>query len=282
MSDSDPWFAQREGHEALPRQLNLKEISKELRAHVWKIYFDMFQEAKRSNYHTAWIDKGDEITELLYDFWIIRLHNPADEFSNNYADQLNRLKRIIMEGGYIPFLDFLEFTLRSPRVHRHRKGLIAAALENARAAYRIIENRVMPIATPEEGEALQRAFTDLQGANMAGPRAHLLNAGSSVVGGRFAESVRESIHAVEAAARLLEPSANTLEPALAKLARSGKIHGALKSGFASLYGFTSDEQGIRHALLEKAEADVDETDALFMLGACAAFVSYLVSRSRGA
>jgi hypothetical protein len=58
------------------------------------------------------------------------------------------------------------------------------------------------------------------------------------------------------------------------------IHGALKRGFTAIYGFTSDEQGIRHPLLEKEAPDVDEADALFMIGACSAFISYLINKSR--
>jgi hypothetical protein len=45
---------------------------------------------------------------------------------------------------------------------------------------------------------------------------------------------------------------------------------------------TSDEKGIRHPLLDDGTAKVDETDALFMLGACAAFVSYLINKARSA
>ncbi len=60
------------------------------------------------------------------------------------------------------------------------------------------------------------------------------------------------------------------------------IHGALKSGIKSIYGYTSNEQGIRHPLLEKDAPNVDESDALFMLSACAAFVSYLVGKARSA
>jgi len=60
------------------------------------------------------------------------------------------------------------------------------------------------------------------------------------------------------------------------------IHGAMKAAFNSLYGYTSDEQGIRHALLEAGAPAVDETDALFMMGACAAFVSYLINKARRA
>ena len=67
---------------------------------------------------------------------------------------------------------------------------------------------------------------------------------------------------------------------MAKLDAKVGIHGAMRAGFASLYGSTSDEKGIRHALLEVPAASVDKTDALFMIGACAAFVSYLINKSR--
>jgi hypothetical protein len=56
----------------------------------------------------------------------------------------------------------------------------------------------------------------------------------------------------------------------------------MKAGFNSLYGYTSDEQGIRHAHLNEPTAQPDETDALFMIGACAAFVSYLIGKARSA
>jgi hypothetical protein len=58
------------------------------------------------------------------------------------------------------------------------------------------------------------------------------------------------------------------------------MHPAMKKGFTSLYAYTSDEKGIRHALLDDRAAKVDEADALFMLGACAAFVSYLINKAR--
>jgi hypothetical protein len=67
-----------------------------------------------------------------------------------------------------------------------------------------------------------------------------------------------------------------------KLEKKVNIHGGLKAGFKSIYGYTSDQNGIRHPLLDEPEANVNETDALFMLGACAAFVSYLINKARSA
>jgi hypothetical protein len=91
--------------------------------------------------------------------------------------------------------------------------------------------------------------------------------------------VRDSIHAVEAVCRTLDPSAD-LSKALARLEQKISIHPAMRQGFKSLYAYTSDQGGIRHALLEGGEAKVDEADALFMIGACAAFVSYLLNKAR--
>ena len=55
------------------------------------------------------------------------------------------------------------------------------------------------------------------------------------------------------------------------------LHPALSSAFDKLYGYTSDEQGIRHALLDSS--NLQQEDAVFMLVSCSAFVSYLIAKS---
>ena len=57
-------------------------------------------------------------------------------------------------------------------------------------------------------------------------------------------------------------------------------HRALQEAFSKLYGYTNDENGIRHALLDEGAADVDLDDAVFMFGACASFAAYLVNRHK--
>lgn len=84
---------------------------------------------------------------------------------------------------------------------------------------------------------------------------------------------------MESVCRTLNPSAD-LSKALARLEQKISIHRGMTTGFTSLDGYTSDEGGLRHALLEAGEAKVDEAEALFMIGACAAFVSYLLNKAR--
>jgi hypothetical protein len=66
--------------------------------------------------------------------------------------------------------------------------------------------------------------------------------------------------------------------ALKNLEKLGiKLHPSLKIAFGKLYGYTSDQGGIRHSLLD--QSDVDFEDAKFMLVSCSAFVNLLKARS---
>ena len=50
------------------------------------------------------------------------------------------------------------------------------------------------------------------------------------------------------------------------------MHPAFKSGLEKIYGYTSDEHGIRHSLMDNPNLNID--DAKFMLVICSAFVNY--------
>ena len=54
------------------------------------------------------------------------------------------------------------------------------------------------------------------------------------------------------------------------------IHPAMEKSFLSLYGYTSDEDGIRHAMTD--EPNVTADDAKFMLISCSSFVNFLISK----
>jgi hypothetical protein len=59
----------------------------------------------------------------------------------------------------------------------------------------------------------------------------------------------------------------------------GRVCGANNHDAIQVRRYTSNEGGVGHALLED-EPKVDEADALFMLGTCAAFVSYVVNKAK--
>ncbi len=92
----------------------------------------------------------------------------------------------------------------------------------------------------------------------------------------YPNSVKESISAIEAMCNIILGKDNaTLGDALKQLEKQGvKIHGAMKTAFSSLYGYTSDKSGIRH------NSGIDENttfeEAKYMLVSCSAFLNYLM------
>jgi hypothetical protein len=276
-------FEQAEGIEPLPTQLQLGEMSPQLRALLWEgIYNSILETWTRDNMgDPGWLTPPWD--RIFYEKHVTRDHQPADEFFNRAEDLVKGLKSTFFEGDYAQILGFIQWLLRLPDCPYDLAGQLETALRTSRAAYSVYErDTIVPIGSDAERETLARAFADVGASEFGGARAHLPNAGSGLTAGKHGPSIRESIHAVEAVARVLEPRAQTLGPALSKLEKSVRIHPALGKGFGSLYGFTSDEKGIRHALLDEPVAQVDETDALYMLGSCAAFVSYLINKARQA
>jgi hypothetical protein len=79
------------------------------------------------------------------------------------------------------------------------------ALETSGAAYRLLDDgaTIVPITTEAERQTLNWAFSDLAASEFHGGRAHLRKAAQLLTAGKSADSIRESIHAVESVARRL-------------------------------------------------------------------------------
>ncbi len=276
-------FGQREGVNPIPKPLQLGELSPELRAALWAITYDSLSGSRQYPRMGGppWYDHPwDEILRVRH---VVVLHKPIDEFSEGCVYHDGPLKDLFFSGTYVEVFDFLEFVMRSEDCPSGFAEGVSAVLKHTLAAYIVIDGHyIFPTSTVEETKALETAFDDLKGDASGGARSHLLKAGKELNQGNFSASIRESIHAVESMCRAIVPEARALEPALRALEEGGQLHGALKKGFGALYGFTCDEQGIRHPLLDKNEADVDRESAVFMLGACASFLSYLVAKGRAA
>ena len=93
----------------------------------------------------------------------------------------------------------------------------------------------------------------------------------------YRNSVKESISAVEAVVRVLTGKPNITLGAGLKTLRQDSVHPALKKAWLEMYGWTSNESGIRHSLT--TSADTGLALARYMLVACSAFVNYLIARS---
>ena len=152
------------------------------------------------------------------------------------------------------------------------------ALEEEVSAYRFVEYFITEITSEEEIISIEDAIQNTD--KFKGAKKHLqtsLKLLSDRKNPDYRNSIKESISAVESICKIITGDKKaTLGKALGILGKKEKIHQSLKAGFDKFYGYTSDADGIRHALLD--EDNLSFFDAKFMLVSCSAFINYLIGK----
>lgn len=161
------------------------------------------------------------------------------------------------------------------------KAEINKILEEESVGYRFIGGTLAPISSSEEINSITSAIEDAKEKALYGTKKHIetalvLMAKKPIPD--YRNSIKESISSIESIAKQLTGEAGGgLEKAISKLDSVVHFHGAFKAGLLSLYGYTSDKNGIRHAILEETDIGFDE--AKFMLVTCSALVNFIISKA---
>lgn len=271
-------FSQAQGYEELPAPLKLEELSSEARTQIWNLlYFSLKRCEQRHEPYGASVNGAWE--RILRRMHCFHDNRALDDWSRDFDKNRRMLRDHIESAPFNHVFDRLQFIMRDRDCPLDFKSDLKRAFETCGLAYTIEKGpppTILPAVTREEGVVLVQSLQSLRKAGLGGSATHLRNAAQEIINRDSAAAIRESIHAVESVARQIDPKASkTLSPALKSLEKQGKLHPALKDALSKLYGYTSDEQGIRHALLEKTTSKAGMNEAVFMLGACASFASYL-------
>lgn len=226
--------------------------------------------------------KESNMHPLVLSLWLHYFKRPTDTIDQYWQECYARLRSYFFQAKWYEVYDFIEFVaMYGPE--RQRAKFIETAnsyLERENSAYRFVGNQIAEITSVEEIEAVEAALSITD--EFRGARTHL-SAALAMLSDRknpdFRNSIKESISAVESLARKIsKDESGTLGTILRELERSKKLHPALKSAFSSLYGYTSDAEGIRHSLLD--EGSLTKADAKFMLVCCSAFINYALDSIR--
>jgi len=261
--------------------IQLDSMDEELRVGLWNIYYlavvkrgePRSQHEGRSPFHSFYLR-----------LWAHYLKEPIDTMPIQYYLIAAEVKDYFNACQWYEVYDLIEFTVRNldGPYDEEFAILINPVLERELSGYRFISGQVVPISDENEIASIESALSSSDVPQSA--RVHLslaLEMLSSKTTPDYRNSIKESISAVESLAKSMTgDSQATLGSALSLIESQGKMHGALKRALSSLYGYTSDESGIRHALLE--ESTLSFADAKFMLVVCTAFVNYMVGKSAGA
>jgi len=273
-------FSEREGLKPLPSAYKLGELPYEARNEIKYIFSEELN--KFSGIHYG-CEPLPDWHKILKDFHVQFLELPVEVF---YPENIkSQLFGLLSQGTYNEVLDALEFFINHPILIQHSlRGSLSKLFERKQIAYMLIERDIntrifVPRTSKEEGVAYLRALQALDTDQFFGSRKSLVEAGYYLGKKEFNNSVRESIHAIESMIRVLTGDKSTkFSDGIRELGKKFSLHPALREGFVKLYGFSSDEDGVRHSSTQETES-VDEETAFYFLGSCSSFITLLIHKA---
>ena len=275
-------FSQRYGYELLPGPMRPGEISDDLRLEIWNTIYNLLtgNPAGLEGYIKPSMKNIARRT-------IGRFHKTTENsIPLDYQNIISAFELPIFNAEFNEVLDFLEIAIDELQDSNKFANRIKELFKKHGASYYLDTSKkpywFVQSASKEQGEATEQAILSLHKNKMNGATEHLRKAAEHINSRQYADSIADSIHAVESVARAIDPKANKdLSSALNSLEKAGMLnHRALKEALKKLYGYASDEEGIRHALVFKDTANVGLDEAIFMFGACASFAAYLTQKHR--
>ncbi|CAB1207441.1 AbiJ-NTD4 domain-containing protein [Acinetobacter bouvetii] len=278
-------FSEKYGYKPV-REVILKEkTSDELLNKIWNIItlyiFNKYEKSSNS------IEIGLLNNSNLNNFFGSLYHyqkKRIDQMPIYIIEAIDELDVIFFnEYEWYEIYDFLEFCLDAypfQDIKNHFIAEINRILEEENTAYRIIENKVIEITSEQEIQSIEEALANTN--PYSGVQQHL-NQALKLMSDRqnpdYRNSIKESISAVESICKIITNDEKaTLGKALKIVEDKFGLHPALKGSLSQLYGYTSDGDGIRHAMLE--ESNLTYIDAKFMLVACTNFINYLIEKTK--
>lgn len=267
-------FSRRNGYNTIAIQLECASdtLKRRIIASFYKQEFDTYDTTEWTNYTTGIEDMMIEMG-VPYEF-------PKNELIKRRNAEA--LQKFVFESKewYIIF-DFIERYLAVSE--KNTSATMAKEfnriLEDEVSAYRILDNLVVPITNKAELETVEEA----KNTPYDSVHTHITKALSLYADRKapdYENSIKESISAVEAICCIitgLSGAQATLGTAIKKLKDNGvHIHKAMENAFSALYGYASDEDGIRHGGIDFKNAPAE--DAKYMLISCSAFVNYLMEK----
>lgn len=274
-------FSERIGITKPKTELVKEGLSSEIKNSLWTLTLELIID-KKSNIANGYGENLSDLTKYFRDIWINFFKRPIDNLPKNMVGQVDQysatstLREWYYKAEWYLILDFIEFI--APYNLKFTESC-NFYLSREFSSYRFIENKLVEVNSKEEIIEIENAIANSD--KFKSVRTHL-KTGLDLLSDRkkpdYRNSIKESISAVESLCKIItNDNKTTLGQALKKIEHKHKIPKSLQSAFSTLYGYTSDEGGIRHSLLEN-ESEVDVAEARFMLITCSAFVNYLLNK----
>ncbi len=272
-------FSKRKGFSQVRDSVQKEEMDDALQHGLWNaLHICIWENIEYHHYSQAF--QSSNVYSLFLRYWHDLFKWPLDNLPDYLDEAHKRVRKYFFECEWYEAYDFIEFTAQNcpDGLAKDFTEFCNHILEKELSAYRFVGNQLTDITSKEELESIELAIDGT--TKYSGARKHLHTALAHLSDRKspdFRNSVKESISAVESLCVAVSgDSRATLGAALKSIEDEHNIHPAFKKALSSLYGYTSDSDGIRHALLE--DSSVSYSDAKFMLVACSAFINYVLGK----
>ena len=278
-------FSERYGYKKIDEALLKENMPEHLRTRIWNVFYKDVFIIK----HWGGVSPGETFLEPVFNF-VITLWDRFFKKNIQYVDEhkyypsmvVNEIKHLFFQLPWYEVYDFIEFFAQFSWEEDFKEDFkkqvlqdINQVLKEERASYRIVSNQVAPLTSEEEIKEIEKALSVPD--KFKPVRDHLekaLRLMSDRKKPDYENSIKESISALESLVQILQGKKGTL----GKLINELNIHPALKKGFEVLYGWTSDEEGVRHGEFNEP-FELGFAEARYMLITISAFVNYLIEKS---
>ncbi|MDD2890980.1 MAG: hypothetical protein PHE49_10145 [bacterium] len=281
-------FSQRVGITPIRTEIQIKSMDNDLKNSLWNVFQQYFlgKNAKTDSMvdRNLYISSSFEFffKKLWANFFKLPLDTLEYKFHKTYED----IRGYFFKGEWYEIYDFIEFVaaVDSPVDKKDFKESCNYILERELSGYRFVDNIIVPITNENELKEIEDAIENAGKTKLSGVMEHLKSALTKLSDRKspdYRNSIKESISAVESMSIIISGDDKaTLGKALKIIKNKIELHTALEEGFSKLYGYTNDEGGIRHAMIEGNNCDFE--DAKYMLVSCSAFINYLIIKSQKA
>lgn len=272
-------FSERLGYKPL-KAIQYESVNETLRNRIWNLFYlaDIQRGGLKSKRMQKAIAGQPAIENLVIDKLGFTLSVSEMKLENK---KLKFLQDYLMNCSWNEVYEFVEAHIASvdEEDQTFRMQEYNELFESEKSAYRFVNGELVPITNQEEIATFEKAGeTPYDSVNKHIKKAIALY--SDISTPDYENSIKESISAVEALCSIITEESGaqaTLGKMLKHLEDKGvNIPPAMKSAYSSLYGYASNEGGIRHGSIEFK--DVPAEDAKYMLVSCSAFVNYLIEK----
>ncbi|MNE16768.1 AbiJ-NTD4 domain-containing protein [Acinetobacter calcoaceticus] len=272
-------FSKRKGFSPIKVEIQRESIDDDLKNGLWNaLHLTIWTEY--DGYHYSKTFRTSNLFTLLVNYWHNFFKLPLDYMPLDFDVAKEAIRKRFFAYSWFELYDFIEFTAQNCPIHLKDNfiKLVNHILEKELSAYRFVDEQLTDITDEQEIESIETAINSSN--KFLGTEIHLKAALSFLTDRKkpdYRNSVKESISAVEALCVTLsdDPKA-TLGASLNSIEKNHSLHPAFKKALTSLYGYTSDSDGIRHALLD--ESTISYSDAKYMLVSCSAFINYVIGK----